>query len=183
MPRRFLSKGKALIFIQWFLLSGLAIIGAFIINGLFTPDLFLVIVVAPIAEELAKTAVIMLHKKKSPKRTTRVGLLVGLGFGIFEAVSVNPAIILVRLFTSIPLHISAAGIDGYAVGSKRYWMIAGSIGLHSIYNSVANSGFILAPNIGILFAVIPLVIIYFYLRNEKVEPFKPPIDSSKLKRH
>jgi RsiW-degrading membrane proteinase PrsW (M82 family) len=164
-----LSKNEALTFFQWFFLASIAIIIAMIVNRqLASPGLFLVVVVAPIVEELVKTLVILMDKRKGPIRTTKIGLIVGLGFGVFETVFVYPNAILTRLFSSIPLHISTAGIDGFAVGSKRYWMIAGAIGLHSLYNSVGNSGIPFALNTDIVLALAPLAIFYFYLRKPKV---------------
>jgi hypothetical protein len=104
--------------------------------------MILTIAIAPIAEELSKSFAIafVLGKKRTTRQSTAVGLVAGLGFGIAETVLIYPSAIVIRIFTSIPLHTGTGGIDGYAVGSRRYWIIAGAIGTHSIYNSIANSG-------------------------------------------
>jgi hypothetical protein len=164
MTRLHPSKNEVLTFIKWFLLASLALIISGVINGAFEEGLILLVLIGPIIEELAKTAVILLDRKKGPKRTTKIGLIVGLGFGIFEAILSDPSEILGRLSSTIPGHMSLGGIDGFAVGSKRYWMIAGAIGLHSLLNAVSNSGICFAQSINIFLAFLLLFIIYSYLK-------------------
>lgn len=158
-------KNEVLVFIKWFLLASLALIISGIINGAFEEGLILLVLIGPIIEELAKTTVILLDLNKGPKKTTKIGLIVGLGFGIFEAILSDPGEILGRLFSTIPGHMSLGGIDGFAVGSKRYWMIAVAIGLHSLLNAVSSSGISFAQSINIFLAFLPLFIIRSYLKN------------------
>ena len=162
-----LSKIHAMSFVKLFLLAFVAVIVSGIINGAFEEGLILLVLIGPVTEELAKTAVIMIGRKNGPKMTTKIGLVVGLGFGVFEAVLNNPLIIFQRLFTTIPLQTATGGIDGFAVGSKRYWFIVVAIALHSSYNAISSDGFPLPLPLGILLAYIPLFWIYHYLKTPR----------------
>jgi RsiW-degrading membrane proteinase PrsW (M82 family) len=123
------------------------------------------VVVAPISEEILKSlgVVIVLGKRRTPRSGAEAGLLVGLGFGILETISVYPDTVLVRLFTSIPFHVGTGGIDGYAVGSRRYWLIAGSVGLHSLYNLIALSELGLLLVYEFIFAFLTVACVAAYL--------------------
>lgn len=162
-----LSKIDAMTFVKLFLLAFVAIIASGIINGAFEEGLILLVLIGPVTEELAKTAVIMIGRKNSPKMTTKIGLVVGLGFGVFEAILIDPLDFFHRLFTTIPLQTSTGGIDGFAVGSKRYWFIAVAIALHSLFNAVSSDGFPLPLPLGILLAYIPLFWIRYYLKTPR----------------
>ncbi len=104
------------------------------------PVALLVIVLAPLIEELAKVYPLFYRHGETERSLVTLGLLIGLGFGIAELVEyvvVGGVPLVVRL-PGIIFHASSATITAYGVAKKKplpYYLIA--VGLHLVNNFFA----------------------------------------------
>jgi RsiW-degrading membrane proteinase PrsW (M82 family) len=119
----------------------------------------LVVVVAPIVEELAKVFPLFYRHGETERSLVTMGLLIGLGFGAAEFVE-YVFLTGAPIIGSIPhliFHASSATITGYGIAKKNplpYFLIA--VSLHTINNFFAFSTEI----IGVFVQVLVLVTIY-----------------------
>jgi RsiW-degrading membrane proteinase PrsW (M82 family) len=122
---------------------------------------FLIIVIAPFIEELAKVFPLFYRHGETERSLVTLGLFIGLGFGIAELVeyvAIGGVPIIVRL-PGIIFHASSATITAYGVAKKNplpYYLIA--VGLH-----VANNFFALTGDIFSVFAELLILIVVYLL--------------------
>lgn len=94
--------------------------------GALPPGTFLL---GPLIEELVKAGT---------PRTARQGAATGLGFGLIETAAyagANPAIWLMRLCTSVPLHVGCTAIAAHGLGRRHLLPLVVAVGIHVSYNA------------------------------------------------
>jgi len=132
----------------------------------FYATFFAVVVLAPFVEEFSKAFPLFYRHGESMKSIFALGLLVGLGFGVFEFLTyvlVLGAPILSRL-TGIFFHAASTSITAYGIVTRRtglFYLIA--VALHSSHNFFASlMGLSLDYPFGVNFwvigATLPLII-------------------------
>jgi len=122
---------------------------------------FLVIVIAPFVEELAKVFPLFYRHGETERSLVTLGLLIGLGFGIIELVEyvvVGGVPFVIRL-PGLIFHSSSATITAYGVAKKNplpYYLIA--VALH-----MANNFFALQADVFSFFVELLVLIIVYLL--------------------
>ena len=108
------------------------------------------LVAAPVIEELVKAVplILMIRMIRTAKRGAMLGVSAGAGFGMIEnlgyfVASMDTDLLLLRSFTTLPLHAAATGVLGYGIGSRRAGTAAVcllmAIALHMAFNTLAMS--------------------------------------------
>jgi RsiW-degrading membrane proteinase PrsW (M82 family) len=133
----------------------------------FLPQALVIIVLAPLIEELAKVFPLFYRHGETERAYIVLGLLIGLGFGISEFV-LYVAVFDVPFYARIPgivFHASSAAITAYGIAKKKplpYYLIAVALHLGNNFFAVTDSFFSIFGQVIILITVYLLSYRYYH---------------------
>jgi len=128
----------------------------------FFPEVLVIVVLAPLIEELAKVFPLFYRHGETERTLVLLGVLIGLGFGIAEfalyvfSYGVNP---IVRI-PGVIFHASSAAITAYGIAKKKplpYYLLV--VGLHMSNNFFAVTELSIIGGVG---SLLVLVTAYYF---------------------